>query len=110
MAVLSGGLPRHAFLREGVAEDHTLARLQDLLRLVQTPYAPSSLTSLSVIPCHAPHGTSEQAFSPSRLLTGEHCLRIPRGDRPPLMGWSNACADQPHMSACHSRDCNRIFL
>ena len=37
IAVLSGGIPRHAFLREGVPEDHILARLHDLLRLVQTP-------------------------------------------------------------------------
>jgi phosphoglycolate phosphatase-like HAD superfamily hydrolase len=37
MAVLSGGIPRHTFLREGIPEDHILDRLHDLLRLVQTP-------------------------------------------------------------------------
>jgi phosphoglycolate phosphatase-like HAD superfamily hydrolase len=37
IAVLSGGIPRHAFRREGIPEDHILARLQDLLRLVDTP-------------------------------------------------------------------------
>jgi phosphoglycolate phosphatase-like HAD superfamily hydrolase len=34
IAVLSGGIPRHAFLREGVPEDHIIAGLQDLLSLV----------------------------------------------------------------------------
>jgi hypothetical protein len=37
IAVLWGGIPRHAFLREGIPEDHIMARLQDLLRLVQMP-------------------------------------------------------------------------
>jgi len=37
IAVHSGGIPRHAFLREGIPEDHIIARLQDLLRFVQTP-------------------------------------------------------------------------
>jgi phosphoglycolate phosphatase-like HAD superfamily hydrolase len=37
IAVLSGGIPRHAFRREGIPEDHILARLQDLLSLVETP-------------------------------------------------------------------------
>jgi phosphoglycolate phosphatase-like HAD superfamily hydrolase len=37
IAVLSGGIPRHAFLREGIPEDHIIARLQDLLRLIDTP-------------------------------------------------------------------------
>jgi hypothetical protein len=35
IAVLSDGIPRHAFRREGIPEDHILARLHDLLRLVQ---------------------------------------------------------------------------
>jgi len=35
IAVLSGGIPRPAFLQEGIPEDHILARLQDLLGLVQ---------------------------------------------------------------------------
>lgn len=34
IAVLSGGVPRHAFLREGVAEDHILERLADLPKLI----------------------------------------------------------------------------
>ncbi len=37
IAVLSGGIPRHAFLREGIPEDHIIARLRDLLSMVQTP-------------------------------------------------------------------------
>jgi hypothetical protein len=37
IAVLSGGIPRHASLREGIPEDHIIARLQDLLSLVHTP-------------------------------------------------------------------------
>ena len=37
IAVLSGGIPRHAFLREGIPADHILARLHDLLGLVQAP-------------------------------------------------------------------------
>jgi phosphoglycolate phosphatase-like HAD superfamily hydrolase len=36
IAVLSGGIPRHAFRREGIPADHIIARLQDLLRLVDT--------------------------------------------------------------------------
>jgi len=35
IAVLSGGILRHAFLQEGIPEDHILARLQDLLGLVR---------------------------------------------------------------------------
>jgi hypothetical protein len=35
IAALSGGIPRHAFLREGIPEDHILMHLQDLLGLVQ---------------------------------------------------------------------------
>jgi phosphoglycolate phosphatase-like HAD superfamily hydrolase len=31
IAVLSGGIPRHAFLREGVPEGHIMVRLEDLL-------------------------------------------------------------------------------
>lgn len=37
IAVLSGGLPRHAFQRDGIPDDHILARLQDLPSLMQTP-------------------------------------------------------------------------
>jgi phosphoglycolate phosphatase-like HAD superfamily hydrolase len=37
IAVLSGGIPRHAFLREGIPEDHIIARLQDLPSLIETP-------------------------------------------------------------------------
>jgi phosphoglycolate phosphatase-like HAD superfamily hydrolase len=37
LAVLSGGIPRHAFRREGIPEDHIIARLQDLLSLVEMP-------------------------------------------------------------------------
>jgi phosphoglycolate phosphatase-like HAD superfamily hydrolase len=37
MAVLSGGIPRHAFLREGIPEDHILVRLHDLPGLMQPP-------------------------------------------------------------------------
>jgi phosphoglycolate phosphatase-like HAD superfamily hydrolase len=37
IAVLSGGVPRHAFLREGIPEDHIIARLQHLPSLMQTP-------------------------------------------------------------------------
>jgi phosphoglycolate phosphatase-like HAD superfamily hydrolase len=37
IAVLSGGIPRHAFLGEGIPEDHIIARLRNLLSLVQTP-------------------------------------------------------------------------
>ncbi len=37
IAVLSGGILRHACRREGIPEDHILARLHDLLRLVQMP-------------------------------------------------------------------------
>jgi phosphoglycolate phosphatase-like HAD superfamily hydrolase len=37
IAVLSGGIPRHAFLREGIPEDHIITRLHDLLSLVETP-------------------------------------------------------------------------
>ena len=35
IAALSGGIPRHAFLLEGIPEDHILMHLQDLLGLVQ---------------------------------------------------------------------------
>lgn len=34
IAVLSGGIPRHAFIREGVPEDHILDRLSDLPKLI----------------------------------------------------------------------------
>ncbi|HSF29517.1 MAG TPA: HAD family hydrolase [Candidatus Tectomicrobia bacterium] len=34
IAVLSGGIPQHAFLREGVPEDHIIPRLQHLLSLI----------------------------------------------------------------------------
>lgn len=34
VAVLSGGIPRHAFLREGVPEDHIIERLVDLPKLI----------------------------------------------------------------------------
>lgn len=34
IAVLSGGIPRQAFLREGVPEDHILERLADLPKLI----------------------------------------------------------------------------
>jgi phosphoglycolate phosphatase-like HAD superfamily hydrolase len=37
IAVLSGGIPRHAFLREGIPEDHIIACLRDLLSLIETP-------------------------------------------------------------------------
>jgi phosphoglycolate phosphatase-like HAD superfamily hydrolase len=36
IAVLSGGIPRHAFRREGIPEDHILTRLQDLPSLIET--------------------------------------------------------------------------
>lgn len=35
IAVLSGGVPRHAFVREGVPEDHILERFADLPKLIQ---------------------------------------------------------------------------
>lgn len=34
IAVLSGGIPRHAFLREGVPEDHIIERVSDLQYLM----------------------------------------------------------------------------
>jgi phosphoglycolate phosphatase-like HAD superfamily hydrolase len=37
IAVLSGGIPRHAFLREGIPEDHVIERLQHLLGLIEAP-------------------------------------------------------------------------
>jgi phosphoglycolate phosphatase-like HAD superfamily hydrolase len=37
LAVLSCGIPRHAFLREGIPEDHILTCLRDLPSLIQTP-------------------------------------------------------------------------
>jgi phosphoglycolate phosphatase-like HAD superfamily hydrolase len=37
IAVLSGGIPRQAFLREGVPEDHVIERLQHLLSLIEAP-------------------------------------------------------------------------
>jgi len=37
IAVLSGGIPRHAFLLEGMPQDHIMACLQYLPSLIQTP-------------------------------------------------------------------------
>jgi phosphoglycolate phosphatase-like HAD superfamily hydrolase len=37
IAVLSGGIPRRAFRREGIPEDHILARLQNLPSFIATP-------------------------------------------------------------------------
>jgi phosphoglycolate phosphatase-like HAD superfamily hydrolase len=37
IAVLSGGIPRHAFLREGIPEDHIITSLRDLLSLIDPP-------------------------------------------------------------------------
>ena len=34
IAVLSGGIPRHAFVREGVPDDHIIERLVDLPKLI----------------------------------------------------------------------------
>jgi len=34
VAVLSGGIPKHAFIREGVKEDHILEKLSDLPELI----------------------------------------------------------------------------
>lgn len=34
LAVLSGGIPRHAFIREGVPEDHIIGSLADLPKLI----------------------------------------------------------------------------
>ena len=34
LAVLSGGIPRHAFVNEGVPDDHIVERLADLLKLI----------------------------------------------------------------------------
>lgn len=34
IAVLSGGIPRHTFLREGVPDDHIIERLADLPKLI----------------------------------------------------------------------------
>jgi phosphoglycolate phosphatase-like HAD superfamily hydrolase len=39
-AVLSGGVPKHAFLREGVPESHILERLVDLSRLIRATPPP----------------------------------------------------------------------
>ena len=35
IAVLSGGIPRHAFIREGVADDHIIGSLADLSQLIE---------------------------------------------------------------------------
>lgn len=35
VAALSGGIPRHAFLQEGVPEDHIVERLADLPKLIE---------------------------------------------------------------------------
>lgn len=35
VAVLSGGIPRHAFIREGVPDDHIIERLAELPKLIQ---------------------------------------------------------------------------
>jgi phosphoglycolate phosphatase-like HAD superfamily hydrolase len=37
IAVLSGGIPRDAFLREGIPEDHIIERLQQLISVIHTP-------------------------------------------------------------------------
>ena len=65
IAVLSGGIPRYAFLREGIPADHILARLHDLMGLVQGSFitvdeAERRLGEVKVVFVSLPHNESQK--------------------------------------------------